>query len=360
VEKQQVQITEYILNLTALRVHFHIGTEPMSSGLNLGDSVDEGAMTGDGAPADEQMEADEEDDDDLEPEELGRRMRARGDAPPSPNAQNDRIRRGYDEAVRAAATTTAAANSPAAAPSSAAVRFTVGSLPLRGNEMSQEAIDKARAERQQQQQAKGKQRASASVAGGPPAKKQRHGTTAAAGGTASVALVHKGCVLLTRETRKGKTLFNLPGGKGEAGETLGATAAREAHEETGMQLTERTRAAIAAIADWVECGAGQGRAGALTLADDDPDGAVDTRFDHAAANAQGGGSKTVHVGLEWHALAEVRLDAWRRQHMHFPGQHRAAGAVRALDRAGAGPSGAAGGVNGAGGLNLGGAVAGEE
>jgi 8-oxo-dGTP pyrophosphatase MutT (NUDIX family) len=229
--------------------------------------------------------------------------------------------------------------------------------------MSQEEIKQARAERQerQRQQAKGKQRASASVAGGPPAKKQRHGTTAAAGGTASVALVHKGRVLLTRETRKGKTLFNLPGGKGEAGETLGATAAREAHEETGMQLTGRTRAAIAAIAHWVECGAGQGRAGALTLADDDPDGAVDTRFDHAAANAQGGGSKTVHVGLEWHALAEVRSEAWRRQHMHFPGQHRAAGAVRALDRAGAGPSSAAGGVNGAGGLNLGGVeVAGEE
>jgi hypothetical protein len=35
--------------------------------------------------------------------------------------------------------------------------------------------------------------------------------------------------------------------------------------------------------------------------------------------------------------------------------------VRALDRAGAGPSSAAGGVNGAGGLNLGGVeVAGEE
>ena len=89
-------------------------------------------------------------------------------------------------------------------------------------------------------------------------------------------------------------------------------------------------------------------------------GTVDTCFDRAAANAQGG-SKTVHVGLEWHALADVRSDAWRRKHMHFPGQHRAAGAVRALDLgAGAGPSGAAGGVAGAGGLNLGGTVAEEE
>ena len=125
-----------------------------------------------------------------------------------------------------------------------------------------------------------------------------HGTTpAAGGGTASVALVHKGRVLLTRETRKGETKLNLPGGKAEAGETLGATAAREAHEETGMQLAARTRAAIAAIADWVKCGASQGHAGALTLSDDDPDGTVHTRFDRAAANTQGG-SKTVHVGLE--------------------------------------------------------------
>ena len=55
------------------------------------------------------------------------------------------------------------------------MRFTVGSEPLQGNEMSQEAIDQARTNRQerQHQQAEGKQRASASVAGGPPAKKPR-------------------------------------------------------------------------------------------------------------------------------------------------------------------------------------------
>ena len=271
-EKKRIQVTEYILNLTALREHFHIGPEPMNSGLNLGDSVDEGAMTGDGAPADdEQMEADEEDDDDLEPEELGRRMHARGDAPPSPHAQNSHIRRGYDEAVRAAATATAAANSPAAVRLTA-MGFTVGSVPLSGNEMSQEAIDQARADRQerQQQQAKGKQRASASVAGEPPVKKPRHGTTTVGGASSSVALVHKGRVLLTRDTRKGV-----------------------------------------------------------------PRGAFG-----------------------------------RRKHMHFPGQNRAAGAVRALDRAGAGPSGGAGGagpsgvaggVAGADALNLGGVeVAGEE
>ena len=124
-----------------------------------------------------------------------------------------------------------------------------------GIPQTQEAIDQARAQRQQRQQANGKQRraSTASVAGGPPAKKPRHGSaTPAAGAVASVALIHKGRVLLTRETRNGKSLLNLPGGKAEAGETLGQTAAREAHEETGKQLTARTRTAIAAIADWVE------------------------------------------------------------------------------------------------------------
>ena len=149
------------------------------------------------------------------------------------------------------------------------------------------------------------------------------------GVVASVALVHKGHVLLTREKRNSKTLLNLPGGKGEAGETLGATAAREAHEETGG-LTEQTRAAIVAISEWVVGGANQGRVGVLRLSDDDPDGNVDTRFDSVAANAQRG-SSTVHMGLEWHPLGDVRSDVWRRQYMHFPGRHRAAAAMRAID-----------------------------
>ena len=72
------------------------------------------------------------------------------------------------------------------------------------------------------------------------------------------------------------------GGKAEAGETLGQAAAREAHEETGKQLTERTRAAIAAIPTWVECRADQGHAGALILDDsDDPDGTVDARLNES-------------------------------------------------------------------------------
>ena len=279
------------------------------------------------------------DDDDLEPEELGRRMHARGDAPPSPHRQNDDTRRGNEEAAQAAAAVAAAAPAAQGAATTPIVVSGVSAgYGAHGIPQTQEAIDQARAQRQQRQQANGKQRASAGVAGGPPAKKTRHGsTTPAAGAVASVALVHKGRVLLTRETRNGKSLLNLPGGKAEAGETLGQTAAREAHEETGKQLTARTRTAIAAIADWVECGSNQGRAGALTLADNDPDGTVDTRFDRTAANAQRG-SKTVHEGLEWHALADVRSHAWRRAHMNFPGQHRAAGAMRALGRAGAGPS----------------------
>ena len=194
------------------------------------------------------------------------------------------------------------------------------------------------------------QHAAAAAAASPPTQaiskgkqRARPSTTPTACVTASVALIHKGRVLLTRETRNGKSLLNLPGGKGEAGETLGQTAAREAHEETGKQLTARTRTAITAIANWVKCGANQGHAGALTLDDDDPDGTVDTRFDRTAANAQHG-SKTAHEGLEWHALADVHSDAWRREHMHFPGQHRAAGAMRALDQVGAGPSSTAGGM----------------
>ena len=248
VQKQQVQVTEYILKLTMLREHFHLGTEPAGSGLNLGDSV--GGEGSDDAPADEQME-EEDDDNDLEPEELGRRMHARGDAPPSPHPQNDRIRRGYDEAAQAAAA------AEAAAPPTQGAANTLVVVPAHGAHgipQAPEEIGEAGAKRQQRQQASGKQRRTTpSVAGGPPVKKpRRHGsTTAAAGAVASVALMHKGRVLLTRETRNGKSLLNLPGGKAEAGETLGQTAAREAHEETGKQLTARTLTAIAAIADWV-------------------------------------------------------------------------------------------------------------
>ena len=43
----------------------------------------------------EQMWDDGMSDNDLEPEELGRRMYKRGEAPPSPHPENDDIRHGY-------------------------------------------------------------------------------------------------------------------------------------------------------------------------------------------------------------------------------------------------------------------------
>ena len=51
------------------------------------------------------------DEEDLEPEELGRRMYAQGDGPPSPHTENDAVQRGYDEAAAAAATAAGASPS---------------------------------------------------------------------------------------------------------------------------------------------------------------------------------------------------------------------------------------------------------
>ena len=51
---------------------------------------------------------DDPSDNGLEPEELGRRMYKRGEAPPSPHSDNDDIRHGYDQEARRAATTAAA------------------------------------------------------------------------------------------------------------------------------------------------------------------------------------------------------------------------------------------------------------
>ena len=50
------------------------------------------------------------DEEDLEPEERGRRMYARGDGPPSPHPENDAVSRGYDEAASAAAVTVASSS----------------------------------------------------------------------------------------------------------------------------------------------------------------------------------------------------------------------------------------------------------
>ena len=67
----------------------------------------------------EQMWDDSMSDNDLEPEELGRRMYKRGEAPPSPHPENNDIRHGYDQEAHAAAAA-AASSSTQAVPSSAA------------------------------------------------------------------------------------------------------------------------------------------------------------------------------------------------------------------------------------------------
>ena len=50
------------------------------------------------------------DEEDLEPEERGRRMYARGDGPPSTHPENDAVSRGYNEAASAAAVTVASSS----------------------------------------------------------------------------------------------------------------------------------------------------------------------------------------------------------------------------------------------------------
>ena len=123
------------------------------------------------------------------------------------------------------------------------------------------------------------------AAAGPPPKGQRGGDN----GHASIALVHNGRILLTRERRQGASKLSLPGGKSNPGEIP-----REAREETGMQLSRPTRDRIAAIATWTPCRVGREvlHVGALHLADDDHDATVHTRFDHATANAQPPGART--------------------------------------------------------------------
>ena len=374
VKKKKIQVTEYILNLILLRKHYRLEPDTTESRLNLGEDfagVDAVAATvdsyaagnssdhhGDGA---QPMDA-AEDEDDLAPEERGRRMHARGEGPLSPNPQNDAVRRGYEKAADAAAFAAASSAAPSTGAPSMGVAV-VGDMPLTGDEATQEGIDSRRAERQArhpQPGANGKERARPVPNNSmPPAKRPRPTVGSGGGDAASVALVRTdGHVLLTRETRNGKKLLNLPGGKAQDGESHGQTAAREAHEETGGQLTDRTRAAVAAIADWARCGAEQGVVGVLHLAANSPDATVDERFDCAAANANRR-SKTVHDGLEWHPVANASSHDWRAKHMHFPGQHRLAAATRALGTAGsdsgAGSSGSGSAAPSA--LNVGDAVA---
>ena len=80
-----------------------------------------------------------------------------------------------------------------------------------------------------------------------PSAYRHTAASAAAAGNASVIPVFNGRVLVTKEVRGGTQRYGLFGGKAEAGETLAATAAREAQEESGHVLSGVTRAAIAAL-----------------------------------------------------------------------------------------------------------------
>ena len=146
---------------------------------------------------------------------------------------------------------------------------------------------------------------------------------------ASVAIIHKDHMLLIREKRGRASKLSLPGGKAQPGETYGMTAAREACEETGRQLSEHTRAAITAIAKWTECAPARQHVAVMHLTEEDPDMTVHERFDRAAAN-DNPCSKTVIEALEWHALDLVRNHAWRREHMHFHSDHLARTACAAM------------------------------
>ena len=139
--------------------------------------------------------------------------------------------------------------------------------------------------------------------------------------SASVAIVYNNAMLLTREKRGKVSKLSLPGGKALPGETYGVTAAREANEETGRTLSQSTHAAIIAIPTWTEVRAASQHVGVLHL-EDEADATVHERFDRVAANSNSR-SKTVHEGLEWHPVWRVRNAAWRKENMHFHGDHLA-------------------------------------
>ena len=146
---------------------------------------------------------------------------------------------------------------------------------------------------------------------------------------ASVAIIREDRMLLIREKRGRASKLSLPGGKAQPGETYGMTASREAYEETGRQLSELTRWAITNIAKWTECAPARQHVGVLYLTEDDPDTTVHGRFNRTLAN-DNPRSKTVIEGLEWHPLDLVRNYAWRREHMHFHGDHLARMACAAM------------------------------
>ena len=132
-------------------------------------------------------------------------------------------------------------------------------------------------------------------------------------------------VLLTRERRRGESRYGVLGGSHEPGESSSQTAAREAWEETGKQLSSETTNAIQGLAGGARCRFTQGAVFAVRLASGSPDDTVDQRFNAAAANRPG--SQTYQEGVEWVGVSELRDHRWRDQNMH---KHAAAAAATGL------------------------------
>jgi len=146
---------------------------------------------------------------------------------------------------------------------------------------------------------------------------------------ASVAIVYNGTMLLTREKRNNVSKLCLPGGKALPGETFAATAAREAWEETRGQLSDATVEAIKAIKTWTEVRAASQHVGVLHLQDNE-DSDVHLRFHNVTAANSNPRSKTVQEGLEWHLISNVRIAEWRKENLHFHGDHLARVACASL------------------------------
>jgi 8-oxo-dGTP pyrophosphatase MutT (NUDIX family) len=136
-----------------------------------------------------------------------------------------------------------------------------------------------------------------------------------AAGNASVIPVHNGRALLTIEVRNGKVANGLLGGEAEAGETLAATAAREAYEETGRTLSDSSRAVIQSLdsAAFKECRKAEMHVAVAPIGDEDDD--AHSLFDRKKANRPG--SKTEHVGLEWVDINNLLNRQWCARNMHY-------------------------------------------
>lgn len=139
--------------------------------------------------------------------------------------------------------------------------------------------------------------------------------SSAMGGNASVIPVHNGQALLTLEERGGKRRYGLFGGKAEAGETLGTTAAREANEESGRALSDAALADISALepSAFKQCPAASMHVAVVCVGGEDLD--APSKFTETLANRPG--SQTKHVGTEWVDIKRLLNFTWRKREMHW-------------------------------------------